>query len=133
MGLMFISPISAPTRTAIDAYLGGNPRVGQVPLFPAPGTIRKERRGEESKPVPEKSVSRHLATKWLLKAEGLAGLPKLERGTLHPYRRLWATERKSFPDVDVAHAAGWKDTRAMKVSYQQADPATVLRVVEGGA
>ena len=35
--------------------------------------------------------------------------------------------------VDVAHAAGWTDTRAMKVSYQQADPATVLRVVEHGS
>ena len=75
-------------------------------------------------------MSRHLATKWLLKAEGLAGLPKLDRGTWHPYRRLWATERKHLPDGDGAHAAGWKDTRAMKISYQRADPATVLRVVE---
>ena len=39
-------------------------------------------------------------------------------------------EQLLVPDVDVAHAAGWKDTRAMKLSYQQADPATVLRVVE---
>jgi hypothetical protein len=32
--------------------------------------------------------------------------------------------------VDVAHAAGWKDTRAMKLAYQKADPATVLAAVE---
>jgi len=37
-----------------------------------------------------------------------------------------------MPDVDVAAAGGWKDTRALKLSYQQADPARALRVVEGG-
>ena len=103
-----------------------NPRMGDVPLFPAPGPIRKEAPLQGS----EKPISRHLAAKWLLRAEALAKLPKLDRGTFHPYRRLWASEQKGLPDVDVAHAAGWKDTRAMKVSYQQADPATVLRVVE---
>ena len=103
------------------------PCMGDVPLFPAPGSIRKE---APSLQGPERPISRHLAAKWLLRAEALAELPKLDRGTFHPYRRLWASERKGLPDVDVAHAAGWKDTRAMKVSYQQADPATVLRVVE---
>jgi hypothetical protein len=34
--------------------------------------------------------------------------------------------------VDVAHAAGWKDTRAMKLSYQKADPRNVLAAVEFG-
>ena len=43
---------------------------------------------------------------------------------------LWASERKHMADVDVAAAGGWRDTRAMKVSYQQADAATQLRVVE---
>lgn len=132
MGLLFISPISKPAKEALEAYLSDNPRVGDVSLFPAPGPIRKKGKGEKpAEPKPKKPISRHLATKWLLRAEALAGLPKLERGTFHPYRRLWATERKSYPDVDVAYAAGWKDTRAMKVSYQRADAATVLRVVEG--
>lgn len=62
-----------------------------------------------------------------------AKLPKLRGGVLHPYRRLFASERKHLPDVDVAAAGGWKDTRALKLSYQQADPASVLRVVEHGA
>ena len=65
-----------------------------------------------------------------MRAEGRAKLPKLERGRFHPYRRLFATERKHLPDVDVAEAAGWRDLRTMKRSYQQPDPATVLRVVE---
>jgi hypothetical protein len=72
-----------------------------------------------------------VAKKWLLRAEKRAGLPKLKGGLWHPYRRLWASERKHLPDVDVAAAGGWKDTRALKLSYQKADPATVLKVVEG--
>ena len=57
-------------------------------------------------------------------AEQLADLPKLNGGILHPYRRLWASERKHMPDIDVAAAGGWKDSRALKFSYQHADPAT---------
>ena len=33
---LFITPISADTRSELDIYLRGNPRVGDVPLFPAP-------------------------------------------------------------------------------------------------
>ena len=72
------------------------------------------------------------ATSWLVKAETLAGLPKLKGGIFHPYRRLWATERKNLPLVDVAAAGGWKDTQALRLSYQHADAETVLRVVEAG-
>ena len=42
-----------------------------------------------------------------------AELPKLRGGVWHPYRRLWATERKHLPDLDVAAAGGWRDTRAL--------------------
>jgi len=45
-------------------------------------------------------------------------------------RRLFAVEGKTLPDVDVAKAGGWRDTRAMRESYQRPDPATVLKVVE---
>ncbi len=48
----------------------------------------------------------------------------------HPYRRLWASERKALPSKDVAHASGWKDIETMLGSYVQSDAATVLRVVE---
>jgi hypothetical protein len=53
-------------------------------------------------------------------------------GVFHPYRRLWATERKGLANADVAAAGGW-NTRALKISYQHADGATVLSVVEHGA
>ncbi len=120
MGFLTISPVSERARLELDAYLRAHPRVGDVPLFPAPGD-------------PASNIRPDVAKKWLLKAEKLAGLPKLKGGLWHPYRRLWASERKHLPDVDVAVAGGWKDTRALKLSYQQADPATVLRVVENGS
>ena len=64
------------------------------------------------------------------RAEEKARLVKLERGVWHPYRRLWAVERKHLPDVDVARAGGWRDLTTMKRSYQRADPVTTLRAVE---
>lgn len=118
-GLLFIAPLGEDARAEVDRYLRTNPRVGSAPLFPAPED-------------PTKPLRRDVASSWLLKAEKAAELPKLKGGVFHPYRRLWATERKHLPDADVAAAGGWKDTRALQLSHQQADPATVLRVVEGG-
>ena len=43
-----------------------------------------------------------------------------------------ATERKHCPDVDVAAAGGWTKTNSLKQCYQQADEATMLRVVLSG-
>ncbi len=103
-------------REAMDGYLRAAPRVGDVPLFPAPRN-------------PSAPVRRETVAKWLVAAERRAELPKLVGGTFHPYRRLWATERKHLPDVDVAAAGGWRDTSALRASYKQADPATVYRVV----
>ena len=118
-GFDTIIPMSKPTREAIDPYLAKNLRVGEAWLFPSPK--------DDAQPI-----RRDLAGKWLLKAERLAELPKLKGGVWHPYRRLWAVERKHLPDVDVADAGGWRDTRALKLSYQQSDPATVLKVVAEG-
>ena len=71
-----------------------------------------------------------MVAKWFLNAEKLAALPKVAGGVFHPYRRLWATERKHLPDVDVCAAGGWRDPKTMHQSYVQADPATVLSVVQ---
>ncbi|WP_405284334.1 hypothetical protein V3331_01880 [Gaopeijia maritima] len=117
MGLLFISPLSEPAREELDRYLRAEPWVGDVPLFPS----------DEGPGAPMRT---DVAARWLLKAEQAAGLPKLKGGLWHPYRRLWASERKHLPDVDIAAAGGWKGTRALQLSYQTADPATVLRVVE---
>ncbi len=116
MGVLFITPIGPEVRRALDAYLRENPRMGDVPLFPAPKDAAKP-------------ISRDLASKWLLRAEKLAGLPKLAGGVFHPYRRLWATERKHMPALDVAAAGGWTDTQALTLIYQAADPRGVLAAV----
>ena len=71
--------------------------------------------------------------RWLMEAERLAGLPKLEQGRWHPYRRLWATERKHVPVQDVAAAGGWNSVETVLKVYQQSDPQGVLRAVTGSA
>lgn len=65
----------------------------------------------------------------LVELEGRAGLPKLDGGVCHPYRRKWATERKSQPIKDVAAAGGWKDLKTLSTCYQQADRQTLLSVM----
>ena len=119
-GFLFIAPLSESARAELDRYLNKNPSVGNVPLFPSTRDNQKPMR-------------RDVAARWLLKAEKMAGLPKLRRGVYHPYRRLWASERKALPSKDVAHAGGWKDIETMLGSYVQSDAATVLRVVENSA
>ena len=74
-------------------------------------------------------MDRHLFSTWLLVAERHAGLPKLEGGLWHPYRRKWATERKHRPLKDVAAAGGWKDIDTLLRCYQQPDEDTVLAVM----
>ena len=120
MGFLFVSPLSIPAREALDKYLRGSLRLGDAPLFPSDDT--------DADPI-----RRDVVASWLVRAEQKAKLPKLHGGIWHPYRRLWASERKSLADVDVAAAGGWKDTRALKLSYQQADAAAVLDVVNFGA
>ena len=117
LGFLEMTPIGTTTRQALERYLKDHPAVGEAWLFPSPRD-------------PAQPVNRNCATFWMMRAEQLAKLPKLERGLWHPYRRLWAVERKHLPDVDTAKAGGWRDLATMKTSYQQADPATVLRVVE---
>ena len=42
------------------------------------------------------------------------------------------TERKHLPDADVAATGGWRDTVALRASYQSTDAATMRQVVEAG-
>ncbi len=74
-------------------------------------------------------MDRHLFDKWLGVAERTAGLPKLEGGAWHPYRRKWAMERKAFPLTDVAAAGGWKDVESLLNCYAQPDRSTMLAVM----
>ena len=93
--------VAPSVRAAIDRILRERPGIGAAPLFPKPED-------------PTRAITRHLADKWLRKAERLAGLEP-QRGSLwHAYRRKWATERKHLPDVDVAAAGGWANAVTLK-------------------
>lgn len=76
-------------------------------------------------PKPEKPAEcwqRHYVRDRLETAEKAAGLTPLDGGDFHPYRRLWGTERKHLPLVDVAKAGGWKSPRMLQELYQQVSP-----------
>jgi integrase len=128
-GLLFVTALSPAARVELDRYQKKDPRVGDVPLFPAPRRKPKKKAQQSAKPDPEKPITRFRAAEMLIEAERRAQQPKLERGAYHAYRRLWASERKHLPDVDVAAAGGWKDPETMKKSYQQPDAATMLGVI----
>ena len=113
-------PISGQVRAAMDRVLRERPGVGVAYLFPSPVNLTRP-------------IRRELASEWLKRAEVIAEVPPLQGGQWHPYRRKWATERKHMPDVDVAAAGGWAELTSLKKAYQQADDATMLKVVlEGG-
>ncbi len=99
-----------------DRILAHRPGIGAAPLFPAPRD-------------PTKPMTRHLADKWLRKAEKLAKLEPQKGSLWHAYRRKWATERKHLPDIDVARAGGWTNPNTLRLVYQQSDADTMLRVV----
>ena len=119
MGHESTVPISPSVRAALDRIHAERPGIGAAPLFPSPGD-------------PTEPMTRHLADKWLRKAEKLAGLESQVVSLWHAYRRKWGSERKHLPDVDVAAAGGWKDTVSLKRAYQQADADTILSVVLNG-
>ena len=77
----------------------------------------------------EQPMDRHLFDKWLSFAEKRAGVPKLDGGLWHAYRRKWATERKHLPLNDAAAAGGWSDVDTLLKVYQQTDPQTLLAVM----
>jgi hypothetical protein len=107
-------------RAAVDRILSERPGIGVALMFPSPT--------DASAPV-----SKDLASEWLLGAESLAQLAKLDGGVWHPYRRKWATARKQHPLKDVAAAGGWKSEETLLRCYQQPDEATMFNVVMNGA
>lgn len=109
-------PISPAVRGAIERILRERPGLGSAPIFPKPTD-------------PAVRITIHLASKWLGEGERLAMLEPHQGSLWHAYRRKWASERKHLPDVDVAKAGGWNSLESLRTAYQQADEATMLRVV----
>ncbi|HEX8726057.1 MAG TPA: tyrosine-type recombinase/integrase [Gemmatimonadaceae bacterium] len=116
-GYHAVVALSTDARAALDVYLRQNPRVGDAPLFSATQD-------------PSRPVHKETAGHWLRRAETLAKLPKMERGSWHTFRRLWSSERRHLPAQDVAAAGGWRSLSTMRSAYQQADAKTVYEVIE---
>jgi integrase len=116
-GCESIAPLAERARSALDAYLTRYPMAGDVPLFPGRGK-------------PDQSINKEIAGYWLSKAETLAKLPKLARGGFHPFRRLWASERRHLPAQDVAAAGGWRSLEVMRNAYQHADASGMMAAVD---
>lgn len=117
-GREWIAPIDPAVREAVDSARKRPPVVGG-PLFPSARN-------------PGKPISRHFARKLLKRAETEADMEHRHGFGWHSFRRKWVNERKHHPDKDVAHAGGWKSSRAVREAYQQADPDTMLDVVMDG-
>ena len=119
-GYESLVPISPMVRSALNRVMTERPGIGNAYLFPAPKDAAAPCRYE-------------VARSWLLEAEQLAKVPKMDGSLWHAYRRGWATARKHLPDADVAAAGGWKNAITLKTVYQQSDPETMLRVVLEGS
>jgi integrase len=116
-GYESITPLSSRARAALDAYTARHPRVGAVPLFPGRANA-------------DHAIKKEIASYWLSRAEKLAELPKLARGGYHPFRRLFASERRHLPAQDVAAAGGWRSLQVMQSAYQHADAAGIFSAVD---
>jgi integrase len=78
---------------------------------------------------PARPIDRYALAAMLKRAERDAGLPKLDGGLWHPYRRKWATERKHLPTADVAAAGGWQSVQTLATCYQQPTNDALLAVM----
>jgi integrase len=113
-GYETFSPMPDRLRPALAAYMRDKGIIGGGWLFPA---------------ASGKPANKARADYLLRLAEKAAGLPRMNRGGWHAFRRGWASLRKSLPVQDVMVAGGWRDADALRKSYQGADSRTVRDVV----
>lgn len=109
-GVCRVTPVNASVRAELEVYLAMNPREGDAWLLPS---VKPPKKGDEPMALP-----RTVASKWLVKAEQRAGLPKLNHGLWHVYRRAWATARDDLPIAEVMEAGAWNNDKALRECYQ---------------
>ncbi|MGI8548119.1 MAG: tyrosine-type recombinase/integrase [Gemmatimonadaceae bacterium] len=63
--------------------------------------------------------------------EAHAGLPPLDGGQYHPYRRKFATERKHLPHLVVMHLMGIKDLKTFVECYAQVSDTDMSEALRG--
>jgi integrase len=119
LGREWVVPVSALLAAALKAERARRSGIGELLIFPAPN--------DATTPVDVR-----LVTRWLRQAETLAGLAPMDRGAWHPFRRMWACQRKHLPARDVAAAGGWRNIGMLQSVYEAADQETLEAVVSGG-
>ena len=112
----WVVPMPTKAERALLAFRAAHPAIGSALVFPM-------------KHDPMKPISRHHASVWLERAYRRAGLQRQRQGLWHPFRRKWATDRKSYPVRDVAAAGGWDDLPTAMM-YQHADQDTLREVID---
>lgn len=73
--------------------------------------------------------NREIFTQQLVVAEEHAGVPHMQGGGWHAYRRKWATERGDLPLKALMVAGGWKDLQTLVTCYQHPSDEELLRVM----
>lgn len=116
MGEETFGPVNPAAVKALTAYLKASARVGDAWLIP-------------SAKDPEKPMNKLMAAYWLKRAEKAAGLPHVERGGWHAFRRAWAQRRKDLSPLDVAAVGRWFDLKALHEAYQSSDAERMAEVV----
>jgi len=114
-GKAWSAPINRTVRDALKQAMRKRRAVGPGWLFPAPKD-------------PTRCVRYDQVSRWLVKAERLAGLGPQEGTLWHAYRRLWVSSRKHHPSPDVMRLGGWSSPDAFRL-YQRPDPDSILRVL----
>jgi integrase len=114
-GVQWVVPMPAPF---VEELRGFQKKLGSTGglLFPSEGD-------------PGHSMNRKQFDKWLREAEDAAGLPALDGGLWHPYRRKWASERMHLPLKAVSNAGGWKNTTTLLTCYQHPDDTLLAQVM----
>jgi integrase len=110
-----VSPMPLAVKDALMQWKKNTLGIGARFVFVAPAD-------------PTRALERHIAKKWLKKAEGFAKLDHQAQSGWHAFRRRWATKRKHFSLKDLAAAGDWK-TLEMAAHYQQSDPVSRLAVI----
>jgi integrase len=118
IGFRHETAISDELVTLLQRWEKSQAAVGAVYVFPA------HRKQEEPTPF-----CRHTFTKWWRAAETKAQWTHVARMGGHALRRLFATELKAAPRVDVAYADGWKSVRTLEEIYQKPDLGTQRRIL----
>lgn len=110
-----VSPMPKAVRAVLEQWQEQTFSIGSRFVFVAPGDSAK-------------ALERHVAKKWLARAERLAKVQHQAQSGWHAFRRRWATKRKHFALKDLAAAGDWR-TLDMAAHYQQSDRTARLAVI----